>query len=159
MYEHGTLRPPTPLEMKRRRVPLETLRVWWTHRFDQKRDEVPASGCVEECDAEPTVAQLAEFMKDYSIPMGAELRTGVFGIVLHWTHLELCEVCKCWREEHDEDDMLHKLMLRSADSWRKRSGRCELCERDVIDLERRVQMPWHLEKVAAMGALFTGETL
>ena len=111
MYEFGALLPPTPLQMERRRVPLETLRVWWVHSYGQIMEDTPSAGCVEECDAEPTVRQLAVFIADHAIPHDAVIRHHLFGIELVWTHLELCEVCNMWAEPHDETDKFHALML------------------------------------------------
>lgn len=133
-YEFGTLRPPTPIEMERRRVPLETLRVWWVG---------DKTGAATEDDAEPTVAELAEFMKAHTIPYGAQLRTGVFGIRLDWTHLELCEVCNMWTEPHGADDEFHVLMQRASDAWKSRSGFCELCKLTVVNMESHEEQPFH----------------
>lgn len=154
-YEFGTLRPPTPVEMQRRRVPLEILRVWWVHSYGQSMSDTPYTGCVEECDAQPFIAELAEFVKEHAIPAGAQIRHHLFGIELDWSHLTLCEVCKCWREPHGEYDELHKIMQRQADSQAARVAaveRCALCERDVVDMKAHVQRPWHLEKLAQVTA-------
>lgn len=150
-YEYGTLRPPTPVEMEARYIPLETIKVKWLDAENwQVRNayEGAYEGMGEASDDvwEGAVAELAEFMKEHCIPVDAKLvyhECGRHQMALDWTQLELCEVCNQWREPHSADDEFHVLMQRASDAWKSRSGFCELCKLTVVNMESHEEQPFH----------------
>jgi len=120
MYEYGTLRPPTQAEMEARYLPLETIKVSWLEKGNYKIGHIAypeayvGAGDARDAVWEGAIAELAHFMAHHVIPMGARLvyhECGTHQMALDWTHLELCKVCKCWREPHEPEDFLHQLML------------------------------------------------
>lgn len=138
-YEFGKMRPPTPVEMAARRVPLEITVVEWTTaddvadqdkyltwldeqglltEYDKRRNTAyVGSGTARDCPAEPSIPELLAYIRSSNIPYDAKIvyhECGSHQLALDWTHLELCAVCLAWREPHGEDDKLHFAMAEAA---------------------------------------------
>lgn len=118
MHESGTLRPPSATERHQRQVFLERLNV-------EHGILCPRYGCRPSYHLDDSlslsVAELAQFCQENSIPYGALLVTVDYdgGHGLDWSHLTLCE-CREWfagsLEAHLASDYHGMIML--SRQWR-----------------------------------------
>lgn len=91
MYTEGTLRPPSPKEMRERYLPLETLDLSWYDEDDyrvrqgrRKAGEIQANLD----NAEPPLNELSIFMVNNDIPLSARIvyhECGSHQLALDWT--------------------------------------------------------------------------
>jgi hypothetical protein len=118
IIEENQLRPPSPKEMARRRVPLERMSIDYEIDWDRKcasPDKLGACDCpktegsaVSNPTYGVTTLELIEFHKDNAVPYEATLESeGDDGeLWLDWSHLSYCPVCQGWYREGDDQDHL-----------------------------------------------------
>lgn len=107
IIEENQLRPPSPKEMEERQVWLEKV-VFVTDGPTPRAFAWPVN--------EITTLELIEFHKDNAIPYEARLLPGYDqDLILDWTHLSFCEICKQWflpDTDHTTTDALHLAKVR-----------------------------------------------